>query len=158
MTQEGTLSSNTSLVGKASGCAAVPHFVYPPSADRGPVRRSGPLLGVAADCFRHDASGELSRLPSFPMLEFACVRTSGSSRSSSSCSSPYHAGATPSACMSLNCHREHAVWSLRDAKGELAHTDCLPFGMDRLAVSTAWTLRKGRMSRASHLGSSLRPC
>jgi seryl-tRNA synthetase len=50
---------------------------------------------------------------------------------------PYHAGAKPTACMSFNYHREHfgQVWDIKDAHGELAHTGCVAFGMDRLAVA-----------------------
>jgi seryl-tRNA synthetase len=50
---------------------------------------------------------------------------------------PYHAAAKPTACMSFNYHREHFghVWGLQDARNELAHTGCVAFGMDRLAVA-----------------------
>jgi seryl-tRNA synthetase len=50
---------------------------------------------------------------------------------------PYHAAAKPTACMSFNYHREHfgQVWGLQDARSELAHTGCVAFGMDRLAVA-----------------------
>lgn len=50
---------------------------------------------------------------------------------------PYYSGATPTACMSFNCHLEHfgEVWGLRNTNGELAHTGCVAFGMDRLAVA-----------------------
>ncbi len=50
---------------------------------------------------------------------------------------PYYDGATPTACMSFNYHREHfaSVWGLRDANDELAHTSCVAFGIDRLAVA-----------------------
>jgi seryl-tRNA synthetase len=50
---------------------------------------------------------------------------------------PYYPGATPTACMSFNCHREHfgQVWGIIDAAGGLAHTGCVAFGMDRLAVA-----------------------
>ncbi len=50
---------------------------------------------------------------------------------------PYYAGAAPTACMSFNYHMEHfgEVWNLRSAAGELAHTGCVAFGMDRLAVA-----------------------
>jgi seryl-tRNA synthetase len=50
---------------------------------------------------------------------------------------PYYPGATPTACMSFNCHREHfgQVWGIVDAAGEPAHTGCVAFGMDRLAVA-----------------------
>jgi len=43
----------------------------------------------------------------------------------------------PTACMSFNAHREHfgKVWDLRDADGEIAHSACVAFGMDRLAVA-----------------------
>ena len=50
---------------------------------------------------------------------------------------PYHATAKPTACMSFNYHREHfgQTWDIRDAHGEPAHTGCVAFGMDRLAVA-----------------------
>jgi seryl-tRNA synthetase len=50
---------------------------------------------------------------------------------------PYYSGASPTACMSFNYHREHfgQVWGIRDDQGELAHTSCVAFGIDRLAVA-----------------------
>jgi seryl-tRNA synthetase len=50
---------------------------------------------------------------------------------------PYHAEATPTACMSFNYHREHFgnVWNMRDERGEPAHTSCVAFGIDRLVVA-----------------------
>jgi len=50
---------------------------------------------------------------------------------------PYYEGAAPTACMSFNYHREHfaAVWGIRDAHDALAHTSCVAFGIDRLAVA-----------------------
>jgi len=50
---------------------------------------------------------------------------------------PYYPKASPTACMSFNYHREHfgQVWGIRDDKGELAHTSCVAFGIDRLAVA-----------------------
>src|ERR1700742_453070 len=50
---------------------------------------------------------------------------------------PYYSGASPTACMSFNYHREHfgQVWGIRDDKGELAHTSCVAFGIDRLTVA-----------------------
>jgi seryl-tRNA synthetase len=50
---------------------------------------------------------------------------------------PYYAGAKPTACMSFNYHREHfgQVWGIEDSRHELAHTGCVAFGMDRLAVA-----------------------
>ena len=50
---------------------------------------------------------------------------------------PYHASAKPTACMSFNYHREHFgnVWEMMDHRGEPAHTSCVAFGIDRLAVA-----------------------
>lgn len=50
---------------------------------------------------------------------------------------PFHAAARPTACMSFNCHLEHfgEVWGIHDSAGEVAHTGCVAFGMDRLAVA-----------------------
>jgi len=50
---------------------------------------------------------------------------------------PYYPKASPTACMSFNYHREHfgQVWGIRDAADELAHTSCVAFGIDRLAVA-----------------------
>jgi len=50
---------------------------------------------------------------------------------------PYYPGAKPTACMSFNYHREHfgEVWGLHDERQQIAHTSCVAFGMDRLAVA-----------------------
>jgi seryl-tRNA synthetase len=50
---------------------------------------------------------------------------------------PYYPKASPTACMSFNYHREHFghVWGIHDIKGEEAHTSCVAFGIDRLAVA-----------------------
>ncbi len=50
---------------------------------------------------------------------------------------PYYPGASPTACMSFNYHREHfgQVWGIPDDKGDLAHTSCVAFGIDRLTVA-----------------------
>jgi seryl-tRNA synthetase len=50
---------------------------------------------------------------------------------------PYTAGAKPTACMSFNYHRDYfgQVWDIRGENGELAHTSCVAFGVDRLAVA-----------------------
>jgi seryl-tRNA synthetase len=50
---------------------------------------------------------------------------------------PYHAHATPTACMSFNYHREHFgnVWDMKNERGEPAHTSCVAFGIDRLVVA-----------------------
>ena len=43
----------------------------------------------------------------------------------------------PTACMSFNYHQDHfgETWGLRGQDGELSHTGCVAFGMDRLAVA-----------------------
>jgi hypothetical protein len=43
----------------------------------------------------------------------------------------------PTACMSFNYHLDHfgAIWGLRDEAGAVAHTACVAFGMDRLALA-----------------------
>jgi seryl-tRNA synthetase len=43
----------------------------------------------------------------------------------------------PTACMSFNCHRDHfgATWNLQTESGEVAHTGCVAFGIDRLALA-----------------------
>ena len=50
---------------------------------------------------------------------------------------PYFTGAVPTACMSFNYHREHFghVWDIRTGGGQEAHTSCVAFGIDRLAVA-----------------------
>jgi seryl-tRNA synthetase len=50
---------------------------------------------------------------------------------------PYYPGASPTACMSFNYHREHFghVWGIHDDQGGEAHTSCVAFGIDRLAVA-----------------------
>ena len=54
---------------------------------------------------------------------------------------PLHSVDRPTACMSFNCHREHfgTTWGISDADGEVAHTGCVAFGMDRLVVALFWT-------------------
>jgi seryl-tRNA synthetase len=43
----------------------------------------------------------------------------------------------PTACMSFNYHQAHfgTTWGIQDVNGEPAHTGCVAFGMDRLAVA-----------------------
>lgn len=50
---------------------------------------------------------------------------------------PYYDGASPTACMSFNYHRDHfgRVWAIQDDSGASVHTACVAFGMDRLAVA-----------------------
>jgi seryl-tRNA synthetase len=50
---------------------------------------------------------------------------------------PVNSEEDPTACMSFNYHRDHfgSTWTLRTSDGELAHTSCVAFGMDRLALA-----------------------
>ena len=50
---------------------------------------------------------------------------------------PLRSEEQPTACMSFNYHRDHfgTTWGITDAAGEPAHTGCVAFGMDRLAVA-----------------------
>jgi seryl-tRNA synthetase len=50
---------------------------------------------------------------------------------------PVHSEEEPTACMSFNCHRDHfgAAWNLCDTAGQTAHTGCVAFGIDRLALA-----------------------
>jgi len=50
---------------------------------------------------------------------------------------PVRSAEEPTACMSFNNHRDHfgAAWSLRLADGAVAHTGCVAFGIDRLALA-----------------------
>jgi seryl-tRNA synthetase len=44
---------------------------------------------------------------------------------------------TPTACMSFNYHRDHfsTVWKIVTETGDKAHTGCVAFGLDRLALA-----------------------
>jgi len=50
---------------------------------------------------------------------------------------PLNSEKESSACMSFNCHRDHfsAVWNLLTENGDKAHTGCVAFGLDRLALT-----------------------
>jgi seryl-tRNA synthetase len=50
---------------------------------------------------------------------------------------PLRSQEQPTACMSFNYHRDHfgLAWNLRTAAGEMAHTGCVAFGIDRLALA-----------------------
>ena len=50
---------------------------------------------------------------------------------------PFYPTAAPTACMSFNFHRDHfgQVWGIHDEQGELVHTGCVAFGIDRLVVA-----------------------
>ena len=50
---------------------------------------------------------------------------------------PFGKTSPPTACMSFNYHREHFghVWGIHQPAGEPAHTGCVAFGVDRLAIA-----------------------
>jgi seryl-tRNA synthetase len=50
---------------------------------------------------------------------------------------PVHSAEKPTACMSFNYHRDHfgSTWNIQTASGEVAHTGCVAFGIDRLALA-----------------------
>jgi seryl-tRNA synthetase len=50
---------------------------------------------------------------------------------------PVRSTEQPTACMSFNYHRDHfgSTWNLRTVAGEVAHTACVAFGTDRLALA-----------------------
>jgi seryl-tRNA synthetase len=54
---------------------------------------------------------------------------------------PLHSEDRPTACMSFNYHRDHfgSTWNMKNESGELAHSGCVAFGVDRLAVALFWT-------------------
>jgi seryl-tRNA synthetase len=50
---------------------------------------------------------------------------------------PVRSAEEPTACMSFNYHRDHfgTTWNLRTESGEVAHTGCVAFGIDRLTLA-----------------------
>jgi seryl-tRNA synthetase len=54
---------------------------------------------------------------------------------------PLRSAEQPTACMSFNYHRDHfgTTWGLTTEAGDVAHTGCVAFGIDRLAVALFWT-------------------
>ncbi len=50
---------------------------------------------------------------------------------------PVRSAEQPTACMSFNYHQDHfgAAWNLRNVAGQIMHTGCVAFGMDRLALA-----------------------
>ncbi len=50
---------------------------------------------------------------------------------------PVYSEEEPTACMSFNYHLDHfgSTWGLRTDRSEIAHTACVAFGMDRLALA-----------------------
>jgi seryl-tRNA synthetase len=53
---------------------------------------------------------------------------------------PVRSAEQPTACMSFNYHLDHfgSIWGLRDDAGAIAHTGCVAFGLDRLAIALFW--------------------
>ncbi len=50
---------------------------------------------------------------------------------------PVRSAQQPTACMSFNDHRDHfgTAWDIETAAGQPAHTGCVAFGIDRLALA-----------------------
>jgi seryl-tRNA synthetase len=50
---------------------------------------------------------------------------------------PINSAENPTACMSFNYHQGHfgEIWGIETAAGGVAHTACVAFGMDRLALA-----------------------
>jgi len=50
---------------------------------------------------------------------------------------PINAGEPPTACMSFNHHLEHFgdLWEIRTADGALAHSACIAWGLERMALA-----------------------
>jgi seryl-tRNA synthetase len=50
---------------------------------------------------------------------------------------PLNSEKEPTACMSFNYHLDHfgSTWALKTHRGDVAHTACVAFGMDRLALA-----------------------
>jgi seryl-tRNA synthetase len=50
---------------------------------------------------------------------------------------PVRPGEKPTACMSFNYHKDHfgAKWGFRTEAGEMIHTACVAFGIDRLTLA-----------------------
>jgi seryl-tRNA synthetase len=50
---------------------------------------------------------------------------------------PIESAENPTACQSFNYHQDHfgALWDIKTASGETAHTACVGFGMERLALA-----------------------
>jgi seryl-tRNA synthetase len=54
---------------------------------------------------------------------------------------PVRSAEEPTACMSFNYHRDHfgTIWGIETAEGGPAHTACVAFGIDRLALAVFTT-------------------
>jgi seryl-tRNA synthetase len=50
---------------------------------------------------------------------------------------PIESGENPTACLSFNYHQDHfgALWDIKTSTGEIAHTACVGFGMERITLA-----------------------
>lgn len=50
---------------------------------------------------------------------------------------PVNSEESPTACLSFNYHQDHfgSTWGIRTPDGEIAHTACVGFGMERVAIA-----------------------
>lgn len=50
---------------------------------------------------------------------------------------PVNSEENPTACLSFNYHQDHfgSTWGIKTAEGETAHTACVGFGMERVAIA-----------------------
>jgi seryl-tRNA synthetase len=50
---------------------------------------------------------------------------------------PINSQEKPTACLSFNYHQDHfgALWGIKTATGDVAHTACVGFGMERVALA-----------------------
>jgi len=50
---------------------------------------------------------------------------------------PINSAVSPTACLSFNYHQDHfgETWGIRTAAGEVAHTACVGFGLERVALA-----------------------
>ena len=81
-------------------------------------------LDVANDPFFGDGGAKLAEQQQDASLKFEMLIAAGPDREER-------------ACMSFNAHHEHfaAIWNLRLPDGHLAHTACVAFGMERVALA-----------------------
>jgi seryl-tRNA synthetase len=61
---------------------------------------------------------------------------------------PVNSHEEPTACMSFNYHLDHfgSAWTLRTSGGDVAHTACVAFGLDRLALAVFATHGKDSLA------------
>jgi hypothetical protein len=139
--------------------------VYPLVASRGEVPAEGLLFDVACDCFRREPSKDLDRLQSFRMRESVCV---GSPEQINEFRRRWMTQAQALAGqLGLPWRIDHASdpffgrgGKLMAASHDVAHTGCVAFGIDRLALALFAThglnfarwpaaVRKARLDRRS---------